>query len=173
MAKVYNVTRLSTLVLMATGWAVDKPDYYTREWAMYDPADASVDSGYAVFDRAAREVARLASERDIQVVTVFVPTKKQLGLAVDGRRPATVKVGRPLVPGYAIGRMSAILQGAGVPVEQQIDVTEMFRGTRESGSTWQSHYFAEDAHLNEHGNARVAAYLGAELARRRLVPAAG
>ncbi len=162
----YNETRLSTLVLKATGWGANRSDYYTLEWSLYDPKDTLPDSGYARFESAATEIVQSARRQHVQLIPVLVPSKNRIGLELEHLRPPPY-VGGPLVPGLAEERMASILERHGVPRSQQVNLMDLMRGAPQA---WRGYYFKGDAHFSEAGNAAVAAYLKDRLAR---LPAPG
>jgi hypothetical protein len=156
LVKLYNSTRLSTVILMATGWGVNRSDYYTREWALYDPTDKSVAGGFEVFERAVAAVAGIASARGIKITPVFVPSKLQLRLGLNGKRPLLIKIGHDLNADLPVKRMGYILNKYGIPFEDHVDLMTVFGSTSIS---WPDLYLVKDAHWNSKGHKAVADYL--------------
>ncbi|MGD0090731.1 MAG: hypothetical protein ABSE73_12495 [Planctomycetota bacterium] len=156
----YNRTRLSLAIMSATGWGFNRDDYFTLEWSLYDPADTLVDSGFDAFEQAAADVAKVARRANIQIIPVFIPSKAQLALALDGKRPVLLHRSAALDPSLAVRRMQEILARQGIGPECHIDVLELFR----SGSLpWREAYFPIDAHLNAKGSRAVAQFLAEKL----------
>lgn len=160
LAGFYNQTKLSSVILKATGWGVNRLDYYTREWSLYDGQDTTVDDGYWAFEKAVKRVTRLAQERNIQVIPVFIPSKTRLALDVDGKRPLLLHFGHTLQGDLPTRRMSEIFVRYGIPVEDQIDAFELFK---DGSVDWHQSYFVIDGHLNVQGNKYLADFLRQKL----------
>ena len=149
----YNQTSLSSLILESTGWGINRPDPYTREWSLYDEQDSSLDKGYRAFEQAVKKVTHLAQERNIQLIPVFIPSKTRLKLEVDGIRPPLLHFGHTLQGDLPTNRMSEILVKYGVPASNQIDAFDLFK---DGSIDWHTSYFVLDGHLNVQGNQYLA-----------------
>lgn len=140
----FNRLKLSTLVLKATGWGYNRPDYYSLEWTLYEPGESVNDSAYARFDKAVDEVARLAREQHIEICALFIPSKSQIALELESARPLRLHW-RHLKADHATHRMGTILASHGIESALQFDLMDVFRGER---AAWREYYFVNDAHLN-------------------------
>ena len=156
----YNQTNLSSVILTATGWGVNRFDFYTLEYALYDEQDTSMKMAYWEFEKAVKKITRLAKERNIQLIPVFIPSKSRLALDVDGRRPPLLHFGHILQGDLPTRRMSEILVRYGIPVEDQIDAFELFK---DGSVDWHESYFVIDGHLNVQGNKYLADFLKRKL----------
>jgi hypothetical protein len=152
----YNQTNLSSLILSSTGWGVNRSDIYTREWALYDDEDTSLEKGYQAFEKSVKEITKLAKERNIKLIPLFIPQKTRLSLELDGSRPPLLHFGKVLQGDLPVQRMSAILVKYGVPLENQIDGIEMFKN---SDIDWHTQFYALDVHMNADGNKHMAEFL--------------
>lgn len=156
----YNQTNLSGVILASTGWGVNAPDYYTLEWSLYDDQDSTLDMGYWAFEKAVKKITRIARERNVEVIPLFIPSKSRLQLEVDGLRPPLLHIGRNLQGDLPTRRMGEILSKYGIPPENQFDAFDIFR---DGSVDWHRSYFTIDAHLNEQGHRYVADYLKQKL----------
>lgn len=155
-AGVYNTTKVSDLVLRSSGWGVNRSNYHTLEWSLYDAEDRSLDDGYKVFNKAAEEISNFSRNQGIRLYVLFVPSKTQIlielgkagkpisywGIKIDGALPNK--------------RLQDILTSQGITAAQQIDLRDKF--TRSDGS-WKGFYFPEDGHWNEKGHEYVGKIL--------------
>lgn len=152
--KEFNRTRTSKAILQATGLGCNRSNYYTCEFSLYDKDDDYVEHGYEVFEGAVKSIVASASKRGVRVIPVFMPSKRQLALASDGKASHLACWGRELDARYPIERMADILEKGGIPREQQIDLLPVL-----VKAPWRDLYFKRDAHLNPSGCKFVAAYL--------------
>ena len=110
--------------------------------------------GYEVFRATVRKMAEIAKQNNIELITVFIPSKQQLMLQTENKRPFFVNRGAKLSSELPVKRLSKILVEYGIPIKQQIDLLPYF-----AKQNWRELYFTHDAHINEKGNRYVAAIL--------------
>jgi hypothetical protein len=105
----YNRLTLSSLVLKVTGWGLNRPDYYSLEWDLYDPKFSGYDEGYRQFEQAVKGITSVASNAGIQLFVLFVPSKNRIALELEGDRPRLYPAAQ-LDPNVPIVRMARILE---------------------------------------------------------------
>lgn len=105
------------------------------------------------------EVVTLAKQQNVQVIALIVPSKNQVGLALNSVRPRFYPR-NPLDANLAAGRMAQILTSHGIYPECQIDLMDMLR---QHPLDWKGYYLKTDAHLNEAGNIAVAQFVSERL----------
>jgi hypothetical protein len=153
----YNTTKLSNLMLAAFGWGFNRNNPYTAEFSLYAEGTRSEEAGYRAFEDAAARIVELAQARNIQVIPVLVPSRRQLFLLATGKRPLryllnTLDAHRPFV------RMADILARHDLPSDATVNLLDAF-----STVDWQAMYYDLDGHWNEHGHQFVTRMLRAKL----------
>ncbi|MEM7031232.1 MAG: LamG-like jellyroll fold domain-containing protein [Chloroflexota bacterium] len=156
----YNQTHLSTLILQATGIGWNRPNYYTKEWALYDNRSQDVETGYQAFETAAQRITEIAATQNINVYPVLVPSKKLLEFKQEGSGPGLLTIGRNLQADLPTNRLKQTLTNVGIPAQQIIDLEPLFR---DNEIPWRELYYIEDVHWNTLGHGAVADYLSQAL----------
>lgn len=155
----FNKTRLSGFILASTGWGMNRDDYFTPEWSLYDLQDSTVEEGYRVFEQTVSNVVNVASRHQIRIIPLLIPSKTQLLLS-GGQRPLRL-TGQSLNVDLPMERLSRILTNGGIPKDDQVSLFEIFKGM-----DWKPLYFLRDAHWNSQGHHTVAEYLKQKLRTR-------
>lgn len=159
LVKAYNRLKISSLILKVTGWGLNRPDYYSLEWDLYNPKFHGYQEGYRQFEESAEEITSIAAAAGIELVVVFVPSKNRIALEFQRARPSLYPAAE-LDPNVPTLRMARILEAHGVNAKHRIDLMDLMRA---KPTEWKHYYFETDAHFNEAGNAAVAELLKARL----------
>ena len=155
----YNNTALSKALLAGLGIGVNAIDYYTREWSLYEKNDRYLDSGYVVFDAAARQINHLALTHHIKIIPLIMPSKRQLALKSDGMRPPFIPSWHKLDADLPTEKILKILQANGFSIEGSVVLIDEILTGSNHVDNWGKLYFLNDAHLNQIGNVYVAKVL--------------
>lgn len=162
LAEKYNGTRISKVILAGFGWGLNRADYYSPEWSLYDTKDNYADSGYRVFEDAAQGIQKLASSHGVRIVPLIIPSKPQIALKLDGVRPFFIKPPwRTLDADLATRRITEILLNSGF--SQRDLVIGLDELLVHGGNNWRNYYWENDAHLNQRGHSFIA-----EVLRKRI-----
>jgi hypothetical protein len=144
----------------------------------FDEQDLSARRGWALIQEQLIEMRRVSSEAGADFVVVFIPFKSQVYLPLLERsfdRPALAEAlhfylrdrGVPDIDRLSRNRlaqnrlMARFCERAGLPL---LDLTPALEARVDAGEQM---YFPDDSHLNEAGQAELAAALAAFLAARQ------
>lgn len=145
----YNATKISDLILRASGWGLNRSNYHTREWSLYDPLDSSLDDGYICFQKSVNRIVEISHLHGVEVFVLFVPSKTQL--SIDSNKATTpISYWASKISGsLPVSRLQEVLISQGISKDKHIDLRPHFLA---QGELWRSYYFAEDGHWNEAGH---------------------
>lgn len=150
----FNKTQLSTALLATTGIGFNRGDSFTPEWRLFNIDSKRHEEGYSSFQDSAASLARIAKENNVELIIIFMPSKQQMMLEINNKRPLFVGGNEKVDAEWPVKRLSKTLVERGIPLEKQINLLPYF-----AKQNWKNLYFQHDAHLNENGNRLVAEIL--------------